>query len=318
MKRMLQCAALLVALLAVGPVLADTFPVRVQDGRGKAVTIVKQPARVASVSAFGADLMGALGRDVVGVSSMGNQKPAFLGRHVAKAVDLGTANETNMEMLAQLAPDLTIGIRTYTEMFEKQFEEIGGFLAYDLVTYEQSRYAIASAATAAGFAEQGRRLNADFAQRLSEVGRRAPGGASAIFIWHWADTLWAHYDHHMTATLMRALKVRNALGPSPHPRQMNPHGKAISMEQLLRLNPDFIFSFQAGDAPIRAHPVWPRLRAVQRRQAYRVGNQYAEVHGPLARDMVLREMAHLLYPGVFPPVQDIPDAARARPLSFRD
>lgn len=317
MKTGMITLAVLAGALACGAARADEFPVSVGDDRGKTVVIAKQPRTVASISSFGADLMGALGRDVVGMSSMGNRRPAYLGSRSVNAVDLGAAHETNMELLTGLKPDLTIGIRTYTEMFEKKFEAIGSFVAYDLITSDNSRSAVASASAAAGFAAQGRKLNDDFDRQLRDAGKRAPGGVSAIFIWHWVDILWVHYDHYMTADMMRALKAKNVAGASPTPALINPHAKVMSMEQLLKLNPDYIFSFQAGDAPVQAHPVWARLKAVQNGHAYRVGNQYAEVHGPIARAMVLGEMAHLLYPEVFPMPADIPQAARARPLRFK-
>jgi iron complex transport system substrate-binding protein len=317
MKTGLIAMTMLGAALAAGAARADQFPVSVVDDRGKTVVIAAQPRAVASISSFGADLMGALGRDVVGMSSMGNRKPAYLGARAARAVDLGAAHETSMELLTGLKPDLTIGIRTYTEMFEKKFEAIGSFVAYDLITTGNSRSAVASASAAAGFAAQGRKLNDDFDRKLDEAGKRAPGGVSAIFIWHWVDILWVHYDHYMTADMMRALKAKNVAGASPTPELVNPHARVMSMEQLLKLNPDYIFSFQAGGAPVQAHPVWARLKAVKNGHAYRVGSQYAEVHGPIARQMVLDEMAHLLYPQVFPMPPGIPQAARARPLRFK-
>ena len=229
--------------------------------------------------------------------------------------DLGEIHETNLELLTQLKPDLTIGIRTYTEPFENKFEEIGKFLAYDMVSYEDSVNAINSAATAMGEAEKAALLNADFATALENYGNKAPGGLSVVFLWHWADTPYAFYDHHLTLTIMSRLKVKNLIGPNPK-ANINVDSSPISMEKLLQLNPDVIISFKGDDGPIQNHPVWSQLTAVKNGRAYRVNDQYIMSHGPIARKMVLRELAYIFYPEVFPKPEDIPSAAQAKATTF--
>ncbi len=43
-----------------------------------------------------------------------------------------------------------------------------------------------------------------------------------------------------------------------------------------------------------------------------VGDQWAETNGPIAREIVLREAAHYLYPDTFPAVDVRAEASRAR------
>ncbi|MDF5906520.1 hypothetical protein P4132_04890 [Pseudomonas aeruginosa] len=59
-----------------------------------------------------------------------------MGDAAAKAVNLGEVHQTNLEVLAKLSPDLTIGLRTYTEPFAKKIEETGAFSAFDLIHVE--------------------------------------------------------------------------------------------------------------------------------------------------------------------------------------
>lgn len=295
---------------------ASGFPVELVDSRGKTVIIKKEPENVASIAAFGADLMAAFGREVVGVSSMNNKLPLYLQPRLGSTVDLGSAHETNLERLTELKPDLTIGLRTYTEPFQNQFEKIGAFLAYDFISLQDSLDAVVSSSRALGKAANGEQLNQHFLATLDAYQQHAPGGLSALFIWHWGDIPWTYYDHHMTVELMRALKVDNALGASPTPKMANPHAAVITMEQLLALNPDVILSFQSGDEPIAYHPVWQRLKAVKNNRAYRVGDHYPQVHGPIARELVLKEMAHIFYPDQFSEPEGIPDSARFKPSQF--
>ncbi|THF61510.1 ABC transporter substrate-binding protein [Pseudothauera nasutitermitis] len=309
-------ACLALAILTAAPAQAQSYPLTIVDDRGKAVRIDRQPRSVASVSTFGADLLSALGRRVDGLSTLNNKQSAFLGEATHGTVNLGEVHETNLEVLTTLAPDLIIGLRTYTEPFEKKFEEIGAFLAFDLITLDDSLHAVARAATALGEGARGEALNAAFLARLDDYARQAPGGVSVVFLWHWADVPFAFYDHHLTTHLLGRLGAVNLQGASPTPELRSPDSAAIGMEALLALDPDVIISFKGDDGPFVDHPVWPRLKAVNNGRAWRVGDQYVMPHGPIARDMVLRELAHLLYPAHFPAPGDIPAGARASAMHF--
>ncbi len=316
---MRKLALLFLFAIQLSPVaLASSFPVTVKDDRDKSVIFDKKPDSVAAISVFGADLMSALGRQAVGVSTLNQKQSAFLGEQVKEMTNLGEVHETNMELLTEIDPDLIIGIRTYTEPFEEKFEEIGKFLAYDMVNYQDSIRAILSASSALGELEKGQALNAEFAHLLTEHNAKAPGDISAIFLWHWADVPYAFYDHHFTIEMMKQLKVSNILGASPTPQLKVPDATPISMETLLKLDPDVIISFKGDNGPIQNHPVWHRLKAVKNNRAYRVNDQYVIPHGPIARSMVLRELANLFYPDIFPQPVDIPKSARAKTTAFSE
>lgn len=314
------CAALIALLAAAAlgstPAVAQGYPVTIVDDRGKPVTVEHPPRSVASVSTFGADLLAALGRKVDGLSTLNNKQSAFLGDATRGAVNLGEVHETNLEVLTTLAPDLIIGLRTYTEPFEKKFEEIGRFLAFDLITLDDSLHAVTRAAIALGNAARGEALNAAFLETLDEYAERAPGGLTVVFLWHWADVPFAFYDHHLSTHIIARLGATNVQGASPTPQLASPDSAAITLENLLGLDPDVIISFKGDEGPFVDHPIWPRLKAVKNGRAWRVGDQYVMPHGPIARDMVLRELAHLLYPAQFPPPDDIPAGARASAMRF--
>lgn len=315
----LQSLGLVLALwlLLAGALRADgAYPVVVTDDRPAPVTFTRAPQTVAAISAFGADVMAALGQPVQALSTLNHRRPAYLGERVAAMVDLGEVHEPNLERLTELSPDLVIGLRQYTEPFERKFEEIGQFLAFDLMTYEDSDRAVVAVARALGDEARGQALNAAFADDVAELADAAPGGVSALLIWHWADTLYAFYDHHLSTTLMNRLQVTNAMGPTPTPEFKKPDAGVLTMEQLLRLNPDVILSFTGDDRPVSRHPVWQRLDAVRNNRVFRISDQYVMPHGPIARELVLREMAHLFYPERFAAPADLPAAARARPLTF--
>ena len=294
----------------------NTFPVTVTDDRNKQVLIEKQPQSVASISVFGADLLSALGKKATGLSTLNHKQSAFLGEQTKDMLDLGEVHATNMELLTELAPDLIIGMRTYTEPFEKKFEEIGKFLAYDVITYEDSILAIESAGKALGQKVQAQKLNTDFAAKLQVYKEKAPGGLTAVMLWHWGNVHYGFFDHHLTTTIMQELGVTNSIGASPNLKLRKIDSAPISLEALLKLDPDVIISFKGEQGPVLNHPVWSKLKAVKNNRAYRVNDQYVMPHGPTARDMVLQELAYLFYPENFPEPTDIPLAARATITQF--
>ncbi|HEP9230673.1 ABC transporter substrate-binding protein [Pseudomonas aeruginosa] len=309
--------SLLTLFFAVGSAAAQAqdYPRTIVDDRNQSVVIERAPRTVASISTFGADVMIALDRQVAGLSTLNNQRSAFLGDAAAKAVNLGEVHQTNLEVLAKLSPDLTIGLRTYTEPFAKKIEETGAFLAFDLITLNDSVSAVERATRALGVDSQGAAMNQAFLDELEASGKRAPGKVSAVFLWHWGNAPYAYYSNHLTTQVMERLGATNVQGEPPKGME-SADSSVIAMETLLRLNPDVIISFKGDAGPFSKHPAWNRLKAVQSGRAWRVSDQYIMSHGPIARRQVLHEMAHLLYPGVFPEPTDIPPAARAKPMDF--
>lgn len=311
----LLLALLTATALDAAPAPAQDFPLTIVDDRNRSVVIDSAPSTVASISSFGADVLIALGRRVDGLSILGGKPSDFLGDAATDSVNLGEVHQTNLEALAQLDPDLIIGLRTYTEPFANKIEEAGAFLAFDLITLADSLSGTERASRALGEEDEGAAMNARFLDDLETHAGNAPGGVSAVFLWHWGNVPYAFYSHHLTAHIMERLGATNIQGDPP-PGMESADSSVITMETLLRLNPDVILSFKADDGPFASHPAWSRLKAVQNGRAWRVGDQYVMAHGPMARQMVLREMAHLLYPERFPLPTDIPEPARARAMAF--
>lgn len=308
-----------VVLMGLATLACADYPVTVVDDRDKSVALTAAPQRVAAVSIFGADLLTALRQEhnqtaeVVALSTRNHQLPAYLREQLNNIVDLGAAHETNLERLTTAKPDLTIGINLYTQPIAHKIEEVSPFLAFNFITWQDSDRAIAMSAAALNQAAQGQQMNDVFRARVAALAEQSPGGKSALFLWVWADTPVAFYEGaHLTTELMQALNVSNAMGKGPQGLTSN----VISMEQLLKLNPDSIFVFQGDDAHLPYHPVWSHLKAYKTGNIYRISDQYVEPSGPIARRMVLEEMSHLLYPTIFSAPDNIPADARAKPARW--
>ncbi|MCV6588165.1 MAG: ABC transporter substrate-binding protein [Marinobacterium sp.] len=296
------------------------YPITVIDDRPTTTTLNSAPERVAAISIFGADLVSYLAStgkskaNVVALSTRNHATPAYLAPYLSKVEDLGATHETSLERLTAAKPDLTLGIRLYTQTVAHKIEEISPFLAFDLNSWQDSDSAIRVASTALDQPASGEQLNRDFRRQVAQLAARAPGGQRALFLWIWADTPMAYYsDGHLTTELMAALHAENLMGADPDGRKAH----VLPMEQLYQLNPDVVLLFQGDSSPLPFHPVWPQLNAWKQNRIWRVSDQYVEPHGPMARELVLKEMAHLLYPDHFEAPAGLPAAARARPADWR-
>jgi len=267
-----------------------------RDDRGTPIEAM-QAERVAAISTFAADTLVALGVSPVGASTFGSEPlPSYLGAPLSHTRSLGQRASTNLELLTELKPELIIGIHRYTEPHARQLEAIAPFYAFDVVSLADSHRAVTGIATALGKRAEGEALNQAFDARLAKLDE-APGGVSAILLAGAGEAPFAYYDHFLSATLLEHLNATNAAGPSPTPEQTIPFGYTISLERLLALNPDVIFLFATGSERAFANnPVWPYLEAVKNGRVYEVGPHWKEGGGPIARRLILDEMAWRLYP----------------------
>lgn len=305
----------LIAGLLIAP-FAHSFPLEVSDDRDGSFVIEQQPERVIALANFGADLMVALGKEPIGITTYEGKRPLYLGNSVDKAIDLGDITAPNLEMMATLKPDLTVGMLRYNGPFEKQITEMGHFLAYHTADVKKSIQVVADLGEALGYASEARALNSQFEQLRAEYTARTQGqGPSYLFLWNYYDTFYAYQDNLMPTQLLSDLGAKNLVGRNENVDLAENAFKVLDAEQVLALNPDYLFVFSSHGGPIKANPVYQRVNAIKNGNAYYVGYQYSQPSGPIARDMVVREAAHLLYPDLFE-APDIPEAARAVPLSF--
>lgn len=271
-----------------------------RDDRGVDVAITGIPTRVAAISNFASDLLVALGmRPVANTYFQQVIAPDYLARSLEGVPSLGQRASPNLEVLASLRPDLIVAIRRYSEPIAAKLQEIAPYVAVTTETYEESDRAIALVSDILGKKDEGERLNRSFAEKVARMAERAPGGLSAVFLAGFGDTPTAYYvDRYLSAELLARLKATNIAGRS---LPGGPFAAQLSLENLLAKDPDVIFmSTVSQGPPFATNPIWQRLKAVRGGRVYVVGIHWLESHGPIARELVLDEAAHGLYPDIFP------------------
>ncbi|WP_323750978.1 ABC transporter substrate-binding protein [Marinobacter sp.] len=274
--------------------------IELMDDRGVTLRLSSVAARPAAISTFGADVSLALGVKPVAVTDYGLQGvPDYLASQLADVQGLGPRHQPNLEVLSEVAPDLVIAIRRYTEKDGSHIESIAPLLALDLITLQDSLRAVEVTGRALGAQEKAEALNVEFLKRIEtlaahEVGR---SGKTIALLTSGSETPFIYYDHFLPTALLERLGFDNVGGEPPNPEHGIPLGYRISLEALLELNPDTILLLPTSrQRAFTMNPIWPYLKAVRDERVFEVPHYWKEGAGPIARDRILGDIERLLLP----------------------
>ena len=287
------------------------------DERGVTVQVPAQPKRIASISFFATDVAFALGLKPAATTYMvANRYPDYLLGLTKDIKQIGQRAKPNLELLSEAKPDLIVAMKRYTVGNADALQKIAPYVAYNMELLSESYTEVAQLSDMLGKPERGAELNADFKKHLAEFAAKAPKDKHPRFQIMWGgDTPFSFHTENTAASIVAALGGDNIAGP------MTPGGKfglEISLETMLAKDPEVIFVMDSGpDRPHENNPIWSQLSAVKNSRVFYVGDEWVETNGPIARELVLREAAHYLYPDTFPKVDIKAEAAKFIPASLK-
>lgn len=276
--------------------------VSIVDDRDVEVELSRDPERIAAVSYVAVDIALALGIKPVATTYMvEGRHPDFLLGLTSTMAQLGQRATPSLELLSNANPDVIVAIRRYTEGHAEEFENIAPYAAFSMESYTDSIKEVAELSKVYGDAERGEELNDTFEHDLNEYAGKVPENEYPRFVIMWAgETPFVFHTENTAAFIVSRLGGENIAGP------MQPNGRfgyQMNLEELLVKDPEVIFVYDYGpDRPNESNPIWGELSAVKEGRVYYVGDHWVESNGPIAREVVLREAAHLLYPDTFPEV----------------
>lgn len=314
--RLVSVIGLLLALSAETVVAQPTGTIAITDDRGVRVEVPANPQRIAAISYLGVDVALALGVMPVATTYMApGRDPDFLLGLTKGMQPLGQRAKPNLELLSAAKPDVIIAMRRYTAANAAQLEKIAPFVAYNIELLSQSFQEVDDISAIFGKAARGAALNDAFKRDLGEYSAKAPKGAHPRFQIMWAgDTPFTFHTENTAASIVAALGGDNIAGPMT---QNGRFGVELSLEKMLEKDPEVIFVYDSGpDRPHESNPIWSQLSAVRNKRVFYVGDHWVESNGPIARQIVLREAAHYLYPQTFPAVDVRTEAARLIPAEL--
>lgn len=318
-KRALMSGVLAVTLAAIAaPALAQDATQKVVDDRGIEVVIPAQPKRIASISFFADDVALALGiKPVASTYMVDGRPPEFLLGLTRDMTQIGQRAKPNLELLAEAKPDLIVAIRRYTVGNAPQLEKIAPYVAWNMELLDGSDKEIEALANILGKPERGVELNKEFRAHLADVTAKAPKNVHPRFAIMWGGEVpFAFHDENTSASILKAIGGDNIAGA------MTPGGEFgidLSLETMLEKDPEVLFIYDYGpDRPHENNPIWSQLTAVKNNRVFYVGDHWVETNGPIAREIVLREAAHYLYPDTFPKADVRTEAARLIPATLQN
>lgn len=308
----------LAAMLLAGQAIADDAKkISVKDDRGVSVEVPASPKRIAAISYLAVDVALALGIKPVATTYMvAGKDPDFLLGLTKDMKAIGQRAKPNLELLSEVKPDVIVAMRRYTVANAAQLEKIAPFVAYNIELLSQSYQEVADLSNVFGKPERGEELNAQFKKDLADFAAKAPKGTHPRFQIMWAgDTPFSFHTENTTASIVAALGGDNIIGPV---QQDGKFGISVSLETMLEKDPEVIFVYDSGpDRPHENNPIWKQLSAVKNGRVHYVGDHWVETNGPIAREIVLKEAAHYLYPKTFPAVDVRAEAAKMIPAELR-
>ncbi|MDF0697114.1 ABC transporter substrate-binding protein [Rhizobium sp. MC63] len=307
------------AVLVAGSAHADdNKKVSIVDDRGVTVEVPAQPTRIASISYFADDVALALGiKPVASTYMTKGREPEFLLGLTSGMKQIGQRAKPNLELLSEAKPDLIVAIRRYTVGNAAQLQNIAPYVAYNMELLEESYSETAALSKLLGKPERGEQLNADFRKHLAEFAAKAPKDVHPRFLIMWGGaTPFAFHTENTSASIVAAIGGDNVPGPKTPGGEF---GIDLSLETMLEKDPEVIFVYDSGsDRPHESNPIWSQLSAVKNNRVFYVGDQWVETNGPIAREIVLREAAHYLYPDTFPAVDVKAEAAKLIPAELQN
>ncbi len=310
-------ASVIVLLTCGGALAEEKQTLSIKDDRGVTVEAPLNPKRIAAISYLAVDVGLALGVKPVATTYMtAGREPDYLLGLTKDMKQIGQRAKPNLELLSEVRPDVIIAMKRYTVGNAAQFKKIAPYIAYNMELLSQSYQEVTDLSALFGKPERGEELNAAFKKDLADYAAKAPKDTHPRFQVMWAgDTPFSFHTENTAASIVAALGGDNIMGTMT---QDGRFGEEVSLETMLEKDPEVIFVYDSGpDRPHENNPIWQQLSAVKNGRVYYVGDEWVETNGPIARELVLREAAHYLYPDTFPAVDVKAEAAKLIPTDLQ-
>lgn len=287
------------------------------------ICIPENVERVVALEWTYVEAMLALGMQPVGVADIAGYHnwvkiPVALDADVQ---DIGTRNEPNLELIAELEPDLIIGVYfRVTESYD-DLSAIAPTLVFNpypddlnVSQYEEMTTTFTTIAEALNRVDEGEQVLAqmeatyDRAQTALEAAGR--GGEDFILSQGWTTDSLATFrlftDNAMAVQILEQIGLENAWDDAPQLYGFS----EIGIEGFAALqDADFNFFYVAQDSDntvFAESPLWSSLKFVQDERAYWMGGDVWLFGGPLSAELLVETI--LTHMGIELPAAEVAQA----------
>lgn len=292
-------AALLAASLLFGAPLHASE--RTFDGAYGPVKLSGSPQRVVALGDSALDAALSLGVQPVGTlaSRGGNDVPEYLKAKAGQIALVGSIREPNLEAILRLRPDLILASGELPRDLYAKLSLMAPTVVPKGGSFQDWRQTYASYALALDRSEEGRQRVAEIEARATELRQRLPQGQQASVVRWNPQGPFIMSSHLFVGQLLQELGFSaNELADA---QQSKPHSDILSLENLSRVDADWIFLATLNpdgrkaldDA--RQQPAFTRLKAVGNDHVVSVDGQiWSSSSGYLAAQHILDDVEKAL------------------------
>ncbi len=293
------------ATLAVATTLLLNLPLhaseRTLDSAYGPLKLDGTPQRVVALGDSALDAALSLGVHPVGTlaSRGGDDVPDYLKARAGKIALVGSVREPNLEAILRLQPDLVLASGELSRDLYAKLSLMAPTVVPKGNSFQDWRETYATYAEALGKAEAGRQRLAEIETRSTELRQRLPQG-QAVSVVRWNPQGPVIMSSNLfVGQLLDGLGLRaNELAAA---QSQKPHSDVLSLENLSRINADWIFLATLNPdgrkalEEARKQPAFTRLKAVVDDHVVTVDGQiWSSSSGYLAAQQVLDDVEKAL------------------------
>ena len=232
--------------------LAETYPLEVVDMMGRPVTIPSRPSRIVSASPTATEMLYAAGGSAI-ARDTGSIFPA----EVLDLPEIGGAYQPSFEAIAAQRPDLILVEALTQARFLEPLSQFGApVVAVRATSLDDITTGIKLLGRIVEQDQTAEQAAREIAARVSSATDGLSGGKSALILISDADrNLYVAKPQSYPGAIASMVKLSNPAADLPDSGTF-PGFAVVSAEQLLSLDPDFLFTITPAPEPA------PRLSAM--------------------------------------------------------
>lgn len=252
-----RCFAVGLALFALACDGDRGAPPGMLDDFDRPIPDVVAPQRIVSLSPSSTEILYAIG---AGERLVGRSRWDRWPEAVLRIPEVGDAIRPSVERVIALRPDLVV---LYAAMDNRSAADALSRAGIPVVALRIDRIeeyleAVQLLGTLASARERGDSIVNGLQAELDEVRRRTAGAPRpTVFVPAWEQPLMTLGSGSFLSELLGIAGARNVYGERPEP------SLTVSMEDVVRRDPDFVLAGPVSATRIRNDPTWRVLRAVR-------------------------------------------------------
>ena len=254
---------------------AETYPLEIMDMMGRPVTIPASPARIVSVSPTATELLYAAGG-----SAIARDTGSVFPSEVLDLPEIGGAYQPSFEAIAAQRPDLILVEALTQARFLEPLSQFGApVVAVRATSLDDINAGIKLLGQIVEQNETAEQAAQEIAARVSSATEGVSGGKSALILISDADrNLYVAKPQSYPGGIASMVKLSNPAADLPDSGTF-PGFAVVSAEQLLSLDPDFLFTITPAPEPApRLSAMLPRIPGFANLRAIRGGQMYEIDH----------------------------------------